>query len=50
MKVGDRVRHYRLGDGVLYMKCKHGWLVNFSNRDGILVRGSKEEDLELLDE
>lgn len=49
MKVGDRVRHQRLGEGVLHTKCKYGWLVNFSNKDGILIRGSKEEDLELID-
>ena len=50
MKRGDRVRHPRLGEGVLYHRGKYGWLVNFSNKKGVLVRGSRPEDLELIDE
>ena len=50
MKKGDRVRHPRLGEGVLYKMGKYGWLVDFSNEKGVLVRGCRAEDLELIDE
>ena len=50
MKKGDRVRHPRLGEGVLYKIGKYGWLVDFSNDKGVLVRGCRPEDLELIDE
>ena len=50
MKKGDRVRHPRLGEGVLYQLGKYGWLVNFSNERGVLFRGCRAEDLELIDE
>lgn len=50
MKKGDRVRHPRLGEGILYKLGKYGWLVDFSNKQGVLVRGCRPEDLELIDE
>jgi len=50
VKIGDKVKHPRLGEGVLYQKGKYGWLVNYSNEDGVLVRGSQEEDLELIED
>ncbi len=50
MKKGDRVRHPRLGEGVLYQLGKYGWLVNFSNEKGVLFRGCHADDLELIDE
>jgi hypothetical protein len=49
VKVGDRVRHPRLGEGILCHKGRYGWLVNYSNEDGVLVRGSLEKDLELIE-
>lgn len=49
MKLGDRVKHPILGEGILYQKGKYGWLVNYSNEDGVLVRGSQEKDLELIE-
>ena len=50
MKEGDRVKHPRLGIGVILFVGKTGCLVDYSNRDGVLVRGSRKEDLELIDE
>ena len=50
MKVGDRVKHMRLGEGVVYSVGKYGCLINFSNKDGVLFRGSKFENLELIED
>ena len=49
MKIGDRVKHIRLGVGKILELGKYGCLVDYSNKSGVLVRGSKYEDLELLD-
>ena len=50
MKVGDRVKHPKLGEGIICSIGKYGCLINFSNKDGVLVRGSKFEDLELIED
>ena len=49
MKIGSRVRHHRLGEGVILEFCKYGGvLVNFSDDTGILVRVVKLADLEVI--
>lgn len=50
MKKGDRVIHARLGMGVLHTKTKYGWMVDFSDSKGILIRVCKESDLEIINE
>ena len=50
MKIGDRVKHPRLGVGVIIEFCKYGGvLVNYSNDRGVLVRVSHRDTLEKLD-
>ena len=51
MTVGSRVRHSRLGEGVILDFCKYGGvLVDYSDDKGVLVRVSHISSLELLDE
>ena len=50
MKVGDRVRHPRLGIGTIIIKGKCGYLIDFSSPEGVVVRGSRPEQLELIDD
>ena len=51
MKIGSRVRHERLGEGVILDFCKYGGvLVNYSDDKGVLVRVSHRDSLEILDE
>ena len=51
MKIGSRVRHVRLGEGIILDFCKYGGvLVNYSDDKGVLVRVSHRDSLELLDE
>ena len=49
VKQGDQVRHPRLGEGTIIRIGKYFWLVDFSNKDGVLVRGGRPEELELID-
>jgi len=49
MKIGSRVKHVKLGEGTIVAFCKYGGvLVNYSNDDGVLVRVSHRNNLELL--
>ena len=51
MNVGDRVKHPRLGTGKIIALCKYGGiLVNYSNDEGVLVRVSHKDTLEIIDE
>ena len=51
MKIGSRVSHVRLGEGIILDFCKYGGvLVNYSDDKGVLVRVSHRDSLELLDE
>ena len=51
MKIGSRVKHARLGLGVVMAFCKYGGvLVNYSDDKGVLVRVSHRDSLEVLDE
>jgi len=51
MKVGDRVKHSTLGEGIIVDFCKYGGvLVNYSNEDGVLVRVSHKTSLEIIRE
>ena len=51
MKIGSRVRHPKLGDGVVINFCKYGGvLVNYSNDRGVLVRVSHRNTLEVINE
>ena len=51
MKIGTRVKHHRLGEGIVLDFCKYGGvLVNYSNDKGILVRVSHKDMLEVVDE
>ena len=51
MKIGSRVRHARLGEGVIIAFCKFGGvMVNYSNDQGVLVRVSHRNSLEIIDE
>lgn len=51
MKIGSRVKHVRLGEGIVLEFCKYGGvLVDFSNTLGILVRVSHKDCLEVIDE
>ena len=51
MTVGSRVRHSRVGEGVILDFCKYGGvLVDYSDDKGVLVRVSHISSLELLDE
>jgi hypothetical protein len=47
MSVGDRVKHSRLGDGIILELCKYEMaLVDFSDTSGVLVRKTRLIDLE----
>ena len=47
MKVGSKVFHQRLGKGVILELVKYGGaLVDFSSKEGVLVRVVKIADLE----
>jgi len=51
MKIGTRVKHPRLGLGVIIEFQKYGGvMVNFSDSDGVLVRIVHERDLEIMNE
>ena len=51
MKIGDRVKHPRLGKGTIIAFCKYdGILVDYSNDKGVLVRVSHKDSLEVLNE
>jgi len=50
VNAGDRVFHPRLGFGTLHTKTKFGWLVDFSDSSGVLIRECKASDLEITDE
>ena len=51
MKIGSRVRHARLGEGIILDFCKYGGvLVDYSNDKGVLVRVSHRDSLEIIDE
>ena len=50
MTEGSRVKHPRLGTGrILEFRKYNGVLVNFSNKQGILVRVVHKKDLEVID-
>lgn len=49
MKVGDRVKHARLGEGTIIDLCKYeGVMVDYSDDRGVLVRVSHKSSLEIL--
>ena len=48
IKVGSIVLHARLGKGVVLEVGKNGCLVNYTSKQGILVRGSAFQDLEVI--
>jgi len=49
VKIGYRVKHPRLGEGVIIGFCKYGGiLVNYSDDRGVLVRISHKSSLEIL--
>ena len=51
MNVGSRVYHSRLGRGIIIKFCKYGGvLVNYSNKDGVLVRACHVSSLEVIHE
>lgn len=51
MKIGSRVKHARLGFGIVLDFCKYGGvLVNYSDDTGVLVRVSHRDSLEVLHE
>ena len=51
MKIGTRVKHVRLGEGTIVAFCKYGGvLVDYSNDKGVLVRVSRRDSLEVIDE
>lgn len=51
MKIGSRVRHVRLGEGIVVAFCKYdGVMVDYSNDKGVLVRVSHRDSLEVIDE
>ena len=51
MKIGSRVKHPRLGEGIIIDFCKHGGvLVDYSDKRGILVRVSHRDTLEVINE
>ena len=51
MKIGSRVKHLKLGEGTVIDFCKYGGvLVNYSNDQGVLVRVSHKDSLEVIDE
>lgn len=51
MRVGSIVKHKVLGVGKVIEFCKYsGVIVNYSNDEGILVRVSHIDSLELIDE
>ena len=50
MTVGSRVKHPKLGTGcILEFRKYNGVLVNFSNKQGVLVRVVHKKDLEVID-
>lgn len=51
MKLGDLVKHPRLGQGIVIGFCKYGGvLVNYSDDKGVLVRVCHVSSLEVIDE
>ena len=51
MKVGDRVKHPRLGFGTILAFCKYGGvLIDYSDDRGVLVRVSHKDTLEVINE
>ena len=51
VKIGSRVKHARLGFGIVLDFCKYGGvLVNYSDDTGVLVRVSHRDSLEVLHE
>lgn len=50
IKVGSVVLHPRLGRGIVLEVGKKGCLVNYTCKQGILVRGSAFQDLEVIHE
>ena len=51
MKIGSRVKHARLGLGIVLDFCKYGGVrVNYSDDTGVLVRVSHRDSLEVLHE
>ena len=51
MKVGSRVKHSRLGEGIVIDFCKYGGvLIDYSCDKGVLVRVSHRDALEVIHE
>ena len=51
MKIGSRVTHPKLGDGIILRFCKYGGvLVDYSDHRGIMVRVSHVSTLVVIDE
>jgi hypothetical protein len=50
IKIGSIVLHAKLGKGIVLEVGKNGCLVNYTCKQGILVRGSAFQDLEVIHE
>lgn len=50
MNVGDRIRHSKLGVGIIIEVGRIGYLIDFTSQGEVLVRGSRPEQLELINE
>ena len=51
MKIGSRVKHPRLGEGIVLEFRKHGGvMIDFSDQNGILVRVCHTSSLEVINE
>ena len=51
MKPGTRVKHPILGEGIILEHQKYGGvLVDYSNKEGVLIRVSHVSKLEKIDE
>ena len=51
VKIGSRVKHPRLGEGIIIDFCKYGGvLIDYSNDKGVLVRVSHRDTIEVIHE
>ena len=51
VKIGSRVKHPRLGEGIIIDFCKYGGvLIDYSNDKGVLVRVSHRDTIEVINE
>ena len=51
VKIGSHVKHPKLGEGFVIEFCKHGGvLVDYSDKQGVLVRVSHLDTLQVIHE